>query len=222
MTIHLKVTPNIIGRDFVIGDLHGMYEPLQNWIDQEKFNPVTDRLFSVGDLIDRGPDSIKCLELLDQNWFYAVQGNHERFMIDSLLHNLEAAYSSWLINGGSWTLEENEKELVKWAERLDQLPVTISIEQEDSLPIGIVHAEFHLDHWDDRLRFEGVNDHEITPMLWSRSQIKNRIEKNVQGVAQIYCGHTPIEAITKLGNCIFIDLGCYNTNELAFIELKSE
>ena len=34
------------------------------------FDFEVDRVFSVGDLIDRGPDSLKCLELVLNKWFF--------------------------------------------------------------------------------------------------------------------------------------------------------
>lgn len=44
------------GRDFVIGDLHGCLEEFRDLLQQLQFNRERDRMFSVGDLIDRGPE----------------------------------------------------------------------------------------------------------------------------------------------------------------------
>ena len=41
------------------------------------FDPSVDRLFSVGDLVDRGPESERVLEWLDKAWFHAICGNHD-------------------------------------------------------------------------------------------------------------------------------------------------
>jgi len=220
MSLHKSVEINSIGRDFVVGDLHGMYTELIASLSNIDFNPDQDRLFSVGDLIDRGPDSLKCLELLDKPWFYAIQGNHERFMIDSLVHNLEMPYSSWIANGGAWTLDTPEPVLQKWALRLSQLPVTIQVQLSKELPVGIVHAEFPLDNWDNRLNYTEINDPVITAMLWSRSQIKNKTIRKIEGVKTIYLGHTPTDEIVFLGNSHFIDLGCYTTKQLAIIQIN--
>ena len=51
---------NESGRDFVIGDLHGMTEFLFKLLDYVCFDPAKDRLFSVGDLIDRGGGFGRC------------------------------------------------------------------------------------------------------------------------------------------------------------------
>jgi serine/threonine protein phosphatase 1 len=55
---------NSRGKDYVVGDLHGCYDLLQRVLGEVGFDTTCDRLFSVGDLIDRGPNSLKCLELL--------------------------------------------------------------------------------------------------------------------------------------------------------------
>ena len=58
----LTVLPeNDRGRDFVVGDLHGCYDALMRQLDARGFDPAADRLLSVGDLVDRGPDSRRCL-----------------------------------------------------------------------------------------------------------------------------------------------------------------
>lgn len=48
---------NSLGRDFVVGDLHGYYAELMQALEQVSFDFTQDRLLAVGDLINRGPDS---------------------------------------------------------------------------------------------------------------------------------------------------------------------
>ena len=43
------------GRDLAVGDIHGYFALLQQALNRVGFDPVCDRLFSVGDLTDRGP-----------------------------------------------------------------------------------------------------------------------------------------------------------------------
>jgi len=45
------------GRDFVCGDIHGCFDQLEEKLSQVNFDKSTDRLFCVGDLIDRGHDA---------------------------------------------------------------------------------------------------------------------------------------------------------------------
>lgn len=65
------LTENTCGRDFVVGDLHGYYTPLMQRLEELHFEPSCDRVLAVGDLIDRGPDSVRCLELLKEPWFFS-------------------------------------------------------------------------------------------------------------------------------------------------------
>ena len=76
-------TMNDNGRDFVVGDIHGMFGALEGLLAEVEFNEEHDRLFSVGDLVDRGPDSNRALEWLAKPWFFACRGNHEQFVLDS-------------------------------------------------------------------------------------------------------------------------------------------
>lgn len=71
-----RLAANSAGRDFVVGDLHGQYDLLMGELDRAGFDRDTDRLICVGDLVDRGPQSVECLSLLREPWFFAVLGNH--------------------------------------------------------------------------------------------------------------------------------------------------
>ena len=68
---------NTAGRDFVVGDIHDCFSELQAKLDNLDFDEDVDRLFSVGDLIDRGAESRRSLEWLDKPWFHAVRGTRE-------------------------------------------------------------------------------------------------------------------------------------------------
>ena len=70
------------GRDLVVGDIHGYFDTLEHALDRLKFNPAADRLFAVGDLIDRGPQSAAALEWLVADRIAAVRGNHDQGMVD--------------------------------------------------------------------------------------------------------------------------------------------
>lgn len=75
---------NTKGRDLVVGDIHGHLDDLGELLKQAAFKPKVDRVFCTGDLVDRGPDSMKCLGLLRQPWFHSVAGNHEYALIKNI------------------------------------------------------------------------------------------------------------------------------------------
>ena len=64
---------------YVVGDIQGCFEPFQHLLAQVRFNPDKDRLWSTGDLVNRGPQNLETLR-----WFYThrdnvtvVLGNHD-------------------------------------------------------------------------------------------------------------------------------------------------
>lgn len=64
-------------RRIYVGDLQGCREELERLLEEVKFDPAGDRLLSVGDAINRGPDSAGCVRLLKQLGAVMVLGNHE-------------------------------------------------------------------------------------------------------------------------------------------------
>ena len=61
MTRAVEGNPAAGGRDWIVGDVHGCFQTLRQALAAIDFEPGRDRLFSVGDLIDRGPHSNEAL-----------------------------------------------------------------------------------------------------------------------------------------------------------------
>jgi serine/threonine protein phosphatase 1 len=125
------------GRIFVVGDMHGMVHALEDLLTTAGFDPDCDLVWSLGDLIDRGPYSHRCLELLNLPWFRAVRGNHEQLMLES--NGDYGTWLQWTINGGEWSLGYpwDAEELV---ERLDSLPWAADLVTAAGR-FGLVHAD---------------------------------------------------------------------------------
>ncbi|WP_227588701.1 metallophosphoesterase, partial [Klebsiella aerogenes] len=79
--------------------MHGCFARLMAALRERKFDPYQDLLLSVGDLIDRGPQSAECLDLLRYRWVYAVRGNHEQMALEALA---DGDMRLWEMNGGDW------------------------------------------------------------------------------------------------------------------------
>ena len=69
---------NAAGRDFVVGDVHGHFATLERALERVGFERTRDRLFSVGDLVDRGPESERALAWIRERFDAVVMGNHEQ------------------------------------------------------------------------------------------------------------------------------------------------
>ena len=86
-----------------------------------------DRLFSVGDLVDRGPDNEAALEWLAKPWFHAVQGNHEALAI-TRVRGGKLDLAMYREAGGGWFIDLPRAEQLRFVERFEQLPIAIEVE----------------------------------------------------------------------------------------------
>ena len=138
---------------YVIGDLQGCFDELQALLQQIDYDPQTDHLWFVGDLVNRGPKSLECLrfvkELNQQGKADTVLGNHD--------FHLLAAYSG----------------LKKFVSKSDTLQPILQAEDVDDLidwlrqqPLMHVHP-----------LYEAVMVHAGIPPQWTIKEAKSYAEE---------------------------------------------
>jgi len=207
---HLKFGSNSGGRDFIIGDLHGMLDLLGAALDARAFDPRCDRLFSVGDLIDRGVDSPGASRLVGNAWFHAVRGNHEDMLIRAASGEDPRMLALWWQNGGQWGIRGGQvtAEARVAAERLGQLPWVITLEHSSGRCFGICHAQCPVEDWTD---IDTVADRpELRQeILWGRDRIMRVDPSPVRGIDWTIHGHTIVASPVRSANAVFIDTGGY-------------
>ncbi|WP_043345115.1 metallophosphoesterase [Cupriavidus basilensis] len=199
---------NTAGRDFAVGDIHGCFSRLQVKLDSIGFDPYCDRLFSTGDLVDRGPESEQVLSWLDKSWFHAVRGNHEDMAIHHYRHGIDVyAYNA---NGGAWFIGMTPAERADYALAFADLPVAMEVETESGL-VGIVHAECPVTDWSRlELALTGPAKQMYEAWcMWQDQRIKCVCDDDVAGVRAVVVGHYVVERFTSLGNVYYCDTGAY-------------
>lgn len=215
---HQFFPTNKQGRDFAIGDLHGMYDLLFAELEKVGFDFTADRCFSVGDLIDRGPKSEQCLELINEPWFHPVCGNHEDILRQATRNlSSSATTADWILNGGRWHLVVSTEQMNRYANLVDTLPELISVEMPSGKCIALCHAEYPLPYWaPDEIESSSERRRDL---LWSRQKVRIQDQSIVSGIDHIICGHTIVPKPQLLGNSFYIDTGAFMSNTLTLINL---
>lgn len=118
---------------YAIGDIQGCYRELRKLLDKLHFDPASDKVWLVGDLVNRGPASLKVLRLIRDLGESAVTvlGNHDLHFLALAAGNRKHAKKS--------TLDDLLKapdcgELVDW---LRSRPM---LHHDDKLGFTLIHA----------------------------------------------------------------------------------
>ncbi|XP_046361405.2 bis(5'-nucleosyl)-tetraphosphatase PrpE [asymmetrical]-like isoform X2 [Haliotis rufescens] len=135
-TCHLDLGEDVVGGRavFVVGDVHGCLEELQDMIQVVKKMEAKVLFLFVGDLINRGPSSIGVLRLIQSGEIdcYAVRGNHEEIVLKEY---------RFMKNDPNYVLRTKHKWIKDMTTQdhhfLSQLPFTIGIPSLNSI---VVHA----------------------------------------------------------------------------------
>jgi serine/threonine protein phosphatase 1 len=80
-------------KTFVIGDIHGCFTELEDLLDKAGV-AGDDRIIALGDIVDRGPDSVQVLDFFSNHPSrLSLMGNHERKHIRGARHEVRLALS---------------------------------------------------------------------------------------------------------------------------------
>jgi len=199
-----------MGRTIVIGDVHGCADELGDLLAKLRVNSQ-DRLIQVGDLVNRGPDSARCVQIAQENGFELVLGNHELRLLNGVKtgdHSLLKSYDCATLA----KLDDTDWAYLEQAARYLYLPVYNAV---------VVHGGFLPDRpWREQTlrmmtRIQVVTAGGLAAKrseapnapAWASEWAKSWREGDRSRPFVVY-GHTPRPEIFFRTGSIGIDTGC--------------
>jgi serine/threonine protein phosphatase 1 len=211
------------GRIIAIGDIHGCHAEFSELLQLLELEPA-DRLILLGDLINRGPDSCKVIDLARQHRAISILGNHELRLLNFRKSN------------DTTFLKETDEDTYKklraedWA-YLEQMPLTHYIEELNTV---FVHGGFLPNEpWQKQpasvvTRIQ-VIDAEGRPRKRADAEDSPPWADLWNGPPFVVYGHTPRPDVYKLKWSVGIDTACamggqltaYILPEKRFVQVKA-
>jgi len=221
-------------RAYAIGDVHGRLDLLTRMLqeiyrDDANSAPARTYLILLGDIIDRGPDSRRVIELLmalaDDRRTVFLMGNHEEMMLRVLGGEPDAVHQ-WLTFGGyefaqSYGVEVGKLASLAPREAADLIRAKIPASHmtfvegfADSFTFGdylFVHAGLR-----PGLKLHEQDTHDLR---WIREDF---IDDDSDHGCMVVHGHTISAEPEELPNRIGIDTGAYQTGILTAVRIEGD
>jgi Calcineurin-like phosphoesterase len=214
---------------YVIGDIHGRLDLLDRMVeavDRDAGGRGAGSLtVTVGDIIDRGPDSRGVIRRLMSKPFpgrhVALKGNHEAMMIRFLAD--PKVGSLWALNGGLETLRSfgvpvswDRPDFVRAAEALRAALTADETRFLSSLRLSLSVGRYFICHAGVRpgVPLERQSEEDL---LWIRDEFLNS-DMNFGKI--IVHGHTPVPEPEVRRNRINVDTGAFATGRLTCVVLE--
>lgn len=214
---------------YVMSDLHGMYEKYLKMLDMIKFSQ-NDQLYILGDIIDRGSQSIKLLiDIAKRDNVYPIFGNHElmairclNFILSDMTKESVIALTEserldlfeWINNGGDQMIGELKKLSVPKRKAIISYLMDFSAYEEIEINgkyYFLVHAGLN-----NYQQNKQLYEYDVDDFVWARLDFKTNYFNDLNKF--VIVGHTPTllfsnEAkIFYKNNFINIDCGAYLKN----------
>ncbi|WP_103649664.1 metallophosphoesterase [Campylobacter concisus] len=207
---------------YIIGDVHGCFNTLLELIKQFP-NKEKSQICFVGDVIDRGLFSCDVVELIMQNGYKMVMGNHERRLLSNkfeFLNNKVPFDRSWFFgNGGEATYRSYLGQSVEFKQR--------HVDFLESRPVYLEFKDYKTQNGEHLVVSHSAvgNMWELRNDKYASEEFKRHLlsgrgdEMQVSGIFNIY-GHTPVREVKFYKNSADIDTGCV-FNEVGFDKLSA-
>lgn len=222
----------------IIGDIHGCFEELLELLDKLEYyqkngaysHPHGNKIVFIGDITDRGPESIAVIQLVyqlvvEQKIAYYVPGNHcnklYRYFLGNRVqekHGLETTVAEWK------NLNESQQKNVQKTFMIlyEKAPLYLHFEDRNLIVAHAGIKEHLIGQRDKRTKsfvlygdVTGQTDHQGRP-------IRRDWAKHYQGEPWIVYGHTPVLEPRQINRTINIDTGCVFGNKLTALRFPEQ
>ncbi len=228
---------------YVCSDIHSEYAVYESMMKHIKDN---DKLYILGDVIDRGPDGIKILqdiiERQEKGQVEFLVGNHEYMMIQSLFFNNQAEKENWENNNDGIITEKAYYSLpIEQQEKIKQFLLNALVYKEVKVngeKIYLVHAKAVNDS--KKLQETVINminsgrEQELQEAVWARESVRKSSKSSEVWKAKdipkegtfTIIGHTPTFKRESNGinydnhGVLYIDCGASYGEKEALIRLE--
>lgn len=225
----------------IVGDVHGCYDEFINLLFNLGYKINTDdiitghaldenrKIISVGDLIDKGPDSKKVLKFVLQNpdYFILVRGNHENFVAKwhkGLLKNLDME-DEFRQRVFDTTFTEDE-EFIKLIKKYDEISIPFVKSDTFIVTHGPAEQKYmeKLDSKSVRNQLKGKDGRELL-LADNNTQDANAEhysylrEEAERSFPYHVFGHLAFKNVLKEGNKLGIDTGCVHGGKLTAVTI---
>ncbi len=212
-------------RTIVIGDIHGCAREFEKLLSEIAPTP-DDAVILLGDLVNRGPDTGRVVEIARQNRFRSILGNHELRLL-TFNATEDARILKKYDRPSIDALTEPDWEYLRQMETYIRLPASGHLLVHGGMPPGTDPAELSAEVLTNTKRIVPSDVPEShrhlirQPLHWS---------KIWPGPETVIYGHTPRLAVDRQHFAIGIDTGCVYGGfltacilpELRFVQVRAQ
>jgi len=196
----------------IVGDIHGCFDELMMLLKQADYSPSKHQLIFIGDLINKGPYSLKTLKFACENKIQCVIGNHELKFIRFIEKSLHLPPKLEQLK------KDMGKDLNKWLEYIKNWPTFIETENFLVVHAGVVPEEHpsqssvdqlvHIRHWEN-----GQMCSQDTGRPWHEYYKSKKL---------VIYGHWARQGVLQKSNSLCLDSGCVYGRQLTGVLLPSK
>lgn len=194
---------------YIISDIHGCYEEYMKLLENIGFSD-NDKLYILGDAMDRGPESIKVIEdIMQRKNVVFILGNHEYMMlvvmnklaVEVTEENFESHlsvddllnYQDWINNGGELTSKQFLKLTYIQQQRILEFiknALLYEVIEEKGIEYVLVHAGIS-----DFKEEKSLLEYDFEDFIYERADYSKQYFKTEKKI--LVTGHTPTMLIRE-------------------------